>query len=264
MEIDVSGRRALVTGSTAGIGLETAAVLAECGADVVVNGRHPDTVAQAVADLQQKYPGVRISGAPGDMASAAGISAVIEAAGPVDILINNAAVYGAKDFFEIDDDEWQNYWDVNVMAAVRLCRHYAPLMVASGWGRIVMISSESAVQIHSQMIHYGATKIALVALARGLAHHYPGTGLTVNSVLPGMTRSRGVMDWLESEAKRKDLPVEEIEKRWVAKWRPTSLTRRVAEAREVAALVAFLASPLAASITGSTMRADGGTIPTIP
>ena len=203
MKIDISGHRALVTGSTAGIGYTIAGQLAECGAAVVVNGRKPDDVAAAVESLRARVSGRRDQrcrrqyrhrrrGSRGDRGAGDGI----------DVLVNNAAVYGRRDFVDITDKEWQLYWDVNVQSAVRLCRHYAPLMAASGWGRIVMISSESAVQIHHEMIHYGVTKMALMALARGVAQTYPGTGLTVNSVLPGPTRSRGVMAFLTGEAER--------------------------------------------------------------
>lgn len=264
MQIDISGHRALVTGSTAGIGYTIADQLVECGAAVVVNGRQPDNVAETVGLLRHKYPDADISGAAGNIGTADGIQEVIEAAGEgVDILVNNAAVYGRRDFVDITDKEWQLYWDVNVQSAVRLCRHYAPLMADAGWGRIVMISSESAVQIHHEMIHYGVSKMALMALARGIAQTYPGTGLTVNSVLPGPTRSRGVTAFLTAEAERLQVTMPEIETRWIKKWRPTSLTGKVAEPEEVASLVTYLCSPLSSATTGAALRADGGTVVSI-
>ena len=264
MKIDISGHRALVTGSTAGIGYTIAGQLAECGAAVVVNGRKADDVAAAVGSLRASYPDAEISGAAGNIGTADGVAEVIDAAGEgIDVLVNNAAVYGRRDFVDITDKEWQLYWDVNVQSAVRLCRHYAPLMAEAGWGRIVMISSESAVQIHHEMIHYGVTKMALMALARGVAQTYPGTGLTVNSVLPGPTRSRGVMAFLTGEAERLQVSLPEIETRWIKKWRPTSLTRKVAEPEEVASLVTYLCSPLSSATTGAALRADGGTVVSI-
>jgi NAD(P)-dependent dehydrogenase (short-subunit alcohol dehydrogenase family) len=264
VQIDLSGHRALVTGSTAGIGYAIADALVECGATVIVNGRDTARVDEAVGWLRDKHPQAEILGVVADIGTAEGVRTIIDSSGDVDVMVLNAAIYGTAEFADIPDEEWQQYYDVNVMSAVRLCRHYAPRMAEANWGRIVMIASEAAVHIHPQMVHYGVSKIALLALARGVAASYPGTGLTVNAVLPGPTRSRGVTEFLTAEAARLQVTMPEIEARWIRKWRPTSVSRRVIEAEEVANAVAYLCSPLSAATTGATLRADGGVVPTVP
>jgi NAD(P)-dependent dehydrogenase (short-subunit alcohol dehydrogenase family) len=260
MQIDLKGLRALVTGSTAGIGEAIAARLAQSGAEVIVNGRSAERVSKAIAALQIKAPGARFHAAPGDVATAKGVEAILAATGKVDILINNAGWFEPKDAFEIGDADWQKAFDTNVMSGIRLTRALAPHMREKGFGRIVFISSESALQIPTEMIHYGMSKTAQLSLTRGFAQALAKTGVTVNAVLPGPTLSEGVGGFLENLAKAQGKTVAEIEKNFFEHARPTSLLKRFIDPEEVANVVAFVCSREASAITGAPVRADGGVL----
>jgi NAD(P)-dependent dehydrogenase (short-subunit alcohol dehydrogenase family) len=260
MQIDLKGLRALVTGSTAGIGAAIAARLARNGAEVIINGRTAERVTQAIAALQPKAPGARFHPAPGDVSTAQGSAAVLAAAGEVDILVNNAGWFEPKDAFEISDDEWRKAFDTNVLSGVRLTRALAPRMREKGFGRIVFISSESAIQIPTEMIHYGMSKTAQLSVARGFAQALKQTGVTVNSVLPGPTLSEGVGGFLSNLARAQGKTVAEIEKSFFEHGRPTSLLKRFIEPEEVAEVVAFVCSREASAINGAPIRVDGGVV----
>ncbi|MGW4484873.1 SDR family NAD(P)-dependent oxidoreductase [Amycolatopsis sp. NPDC004368] len=249
MKLDLSGRTALVTGSTAGIGEATAAALGAAGADVVVNGRNADRV-----DEVAKRLGVR--GIAADVGTAEGVAAVVEQLPDVDVLVNNAGVFSPILVFEIPDEEWLRLYQVNVLSGVRLTRHYAPGMVNRGWGRVIFVSSESAVQPPTEMVHYGMTKTAQLALSRGMAQEVAGTGVTVNSVLPGPTLTEGVREFVR--ALYPDLDFAEAERRFMAQDRPTSLLGRLIRPEEVANLITYVASDQAAATTGGALRVDGG------
>jgi NAD(P)-dependent dehydrogenase (short-subunit alcohol dehydrogenase family) len=260
MQIDLKGFRALVTGSSAGIGAAIAERLALSGAEVVVNGRTAGRVAKAIASLQAKAPDARFHSAPGDIATAEGAAAILAAAGDVDILINNAGWFEPKDAFEITDEEWRKAFDTNVLGAVRLTRALGPRMREKGYGRIVFISSESGVQIPTEMIHYGMSKTAMLSLTRGFAQALKQTGVTVNAVLPGPTLSEGVGGFLSDLARDQGKTVAEIEQGFFEHARPTSLLKRFIDPMEVANVVAFVCSREASAITGAPIRADGGVI----
>lgn len=260
MQVDLNGLRALVTGSTAGIGLAIAEKLARSGAEVVINGRTSERVSQAIASLQAKAPGARLRAAAGDVATANGIEAILRAAGDVDILVNNAGWFEIKDPLEISDDDWHKVFDINVLSGIRLTRALAPRMKAKGFGRIVFISSESAIQIPTEMIHYGLSKTAQLALTRGFAQALKQSGVTVNAVLPGPTRSEGVGGFIESMAREQGKSVAAIEKGFFEHARPTSLLQRFIEPSEVADVVAFVCSREASAVTGAPLRVDGGVV----
>lgn len=257
MQIDLTGKTALVTGSTGGIGLAIARGLAGAGAEVVVNGRTAERSEQAATGIGGKARGV---GA--DVGTAEGCAALVAAVPRVDILVNNAGVFEPADFFDTPDEAWDRHWTVNVMSAVRLSRAYAPAMVEAGWGRILMLASESAFNIPVEMIHYGVSKTADVSLARGLAKRLAGTGVTVNSVLPGPTLSEGVAELLKEET-ADGTSLEDAAAAFVQANRPSSLIRRAATVEEVANLAVYLASPLASATTGAAMRVDGGVVDTL-
>jgi len=257
MKIDLTGKRAVVTGSTAGIGLATAAGLAEAGAEVVLNGRTQRRVDDAVARLSGKG---KVWGVAADVGSPEGCDALLRAAPRCDILVNNAGIFEPKGFFELSDADWAYFFEVNVMSGVRLSRAYAPAMRDAGWGRIVFVSSESALQIPAEMIHYGTTKTAQLSVARGLAETLAATGVTVNSVLPGPTRSEGVEVFVSSLAKREGKTFEQVEKEFFEKTRPTSLLKRFATTEEVANMIVYLCSPQASATTGAAVRVDGGVV----
>ena len=258
MQIDLTGKTAIVTGSTAGIGFAIAQGLAEAGAKVVVNGRGPEKVEAAAARIGRGARGVAA-----DIGSAAGCEALVRAEPRCDILISNAGVFAPSDFFETSDAEWDRHWQVNVMAGVRLARAYLPGMQDVGWGRLILLGSESAFNIPVEMIHYGVSKTADVALARGLAKRMAGTGVTVNSVLPGPTLSDGVADMLADETKASGESVQDAMKAFIAAKRPSSILRRGATVEEVANMVVYVASPLASATTGAALRVDGGLIDTL-
>lgn len=262
MRIDLSGKSALVTGSTHGIGRAIATTLADAGARVAINGRAPETVASVVSDLQGENPSRDLVAAPGDVTDSAGADAVLDATGPVDILVNNLGIFGSTPALDITDDEWRRYFDVNVLAAVRLIRSSLPGMKERGWGRVLNIASDSAVVIPAEMIHYGMSKTALLAVSRGFAKDAAGTGVTVNSVLAGPTHTGGVEDFVYELVDR-DLPWDEAQREFMKLHRPQSLLQRLIEPEEIANMVAYLASPLASATTGAAVRVDGGYIDSI-
>ena len=259
MDLQLQGKLALVSGSTAGIGNAIAAALAREGARVVINGRTEAAVTKAVQRLQAETGG-EVQGFAGDLSTAAGAEAVMARFPAVDILVNNLGIFEPKPFEDIPDTDWLRFFEVNVLSGVRLARLALPAMKRANWGRIIFISSESAVQIPAEMIHYGTTKTAQLAVSRGLAEAVAGTGITVNCVLPGPTRSRGVGDFVEALAEAEGKTFAEFEQEFFAKVRPTSLIKRFAQPEEVASLVAYLASPLASATTGAALRADGGVV----
>jgi NAD(P)-dependent dehydrogenase (short-subunit alcohol dehydrogenase family) len=258
MNIDLSGKTALVTGSTEGIGFAIAQGLAKAGASVIVNGRTQAKVDEAVRRL-----GGNTSGIAADLGSAAGHEKLVAAVPQADIVVSNLGIFQPADFFDTDDATWDRHWQVNVMAGVRLARSYLPAMEAKGWGRFLLLASESAFNIPVEMIHYGVSKTADVALARGLAKRMAGTGVTVNSVLPGPTLSEGVEAMLEEERAQSGKSIEEVAAAFVQQHRPGSLIKRAASVEEVANLVVYLASPLASATTGAALRVDGGLIDTL-
>lgn len=260
MDLHLKGKTALVTGSTAGIGLAIAERLAAEGVEVVVTGRNQDKLDAAVAQVSKSG---RARGVLADAGTAEGADTLIAAVPGVDILVNNLGIYEAKAFTEISDADWLRLFEVNVMSGVRLSRHYFPKMLKANWGRVIFISSESGLLPPGEMIHYGTTKTAQLAIARGLAEQTRGTGVTVNTVLPGPTRSEGILDFIRSVVDNKDASDVELEAEFFAKLRPLSLIRRLIEADEIGAMVAFLASPLAAVTNGAAIRAEGGIVPTI-
>jgi NAD(P)-dependent dehydrogenase (short-subunit alcohol dehydrogenase family) len=263
MDLNLAGRRALVTGSTAGIGLAIARELALLGATVAVNGRGAERVTQAIAQLQGEVKEGRFIAAPGDVGSAKGSDAVLKALPEVDILVNNAGIYEPKPFFEIPDEDWRRFFDINVLSGVRLARALVPGMVSRGWGRVVFISSESGLQIPVEMVHYGMTKTAQLAIARGLAETVAGSGVTVNSVLPGPTLSEGVAEFMKQMVKDGNTDLDAAGRAFVKEHRPTSLLGRLASVEEVAAMVAFICSPAASATSGAALRVDGGVVRTI-
>jgi NAD(P)-dependent dehydrogenase (short-subunit alcohol dehydrogenase family) len=263
MNIDLKGKTALVTGSTVGIGRAIAKGLAQSGAAVFVNGRTPGKVDATVAALKSEVAGADIRPAAGDVSTADGCAAVVRAAPDVDILVNNAGIFEPKPFAEIPDADWTRFFEVNVMSGVRLSRAYLPGMLARNWGRIIFISSESGLQIPKEMIHYGLTKTAQLALSRGLAETTSGTGVTVNAVLPGPTRSDGVEDFLVSMAKDAGQHPDEFAKSFVKSLRPSSLLERFASVEEVANMVVYAASKEASATNGAALRVDGGVVRSI-
>lgn len=260
MNLGLQGKLALVTGSTAGIGFAIATALADEGARVVINGRTKARVNQALEKLRQHNRGAEFSAVAADLGTASGVAALLKQVPNVDILVNNLGIFEVKPFLEISDADWLRFFEVNVLSGVRLSRHYLPGMLKKNWGRIIFISSESAQQIPVEMVHYGMTKTAQVAIARGIAQSVAGTGVTVNSVLAGPTASEGVGKFLEEMALQQGKSASEIEKEFFKTARPTSLLRRFATPDEVAAVVAFVASASASLMNGAAVRAEGGVV----
>ena len=258
MNLQLEGKRALVTGSTAGIGFAIAEALANEGATVIVNGRTQKRVDEALARLKGRGEGIAA-----DLSPAAGAEEVFRRHPHVDILINNLGIFEPKPFEQISDDDWRRFFEVNVLSGVRISRHYLPGMKQRNWGRIIFISSESAVQIPAEMIHYGMTKTAQIAVARGLAETTKGTDVTVNSVLPGPTASEGVGDFVKSMAVAQNTDAASVEREFFRTVRPSSLLQRFARTEEVAALVTFVASPLSSATNGAALRVDGGVVQAI-
>jgi NAD(P)-dependent dehydrogenase (short-subunit alcohol dehydrogenase family) len=263
MKIDLSGKTALVTGSTSGIGHAIAKGLASTGAAVVVNGRTQAKVDAAGAAIAKAVRGAKVRGVAADVSTAAGCQTLVAALPDVDILINNAGIFEPKDFFKIPDEDWIRFFEVNVMSGVRLSRSYMPGMLKRNWGRIVFISSESALNIPKEMIHYGVTKTAQLAVSRGLAEITRGTAVTVNSVLPGPTMSEGVETFVKDLARQSGQSVEEAASGFVKQFRPTSLLQRFASVEEIANMVVYVASKEASATNGAALRAEGGIVQTI-
>jgi NAD(P)-dependent dehydrogenase (short-subunit alcohol dehydrogenase family) len=260
MDLQLANKTALVTGSTAGIGFAIASLFAQEGAAVVVSGRSQKSVDEAVNGMQQESQGARVQGVAADLGTREGVDRLTGVIPAVDILVNNLGIYEEKPFPEISDEDWRRIFDINVMSGVRLSRFYLPKMLERNWGRIVFISSESGVNIPVEMVHYGVTKTAVIALARGLAEMTVGTEVTVNSVLPGPTRSEGVRQFLEEMAKNRGTDTATIEKEFFSSARPTSLLKRFEDPREVAAMVVYVCSQLASGTNGAALRVDGGVV----
>lgn len=263
MDLQLQGKKALVTGSTAGIGFAIAAELAREGAAVVINGRQPAGVDAALARLRQLVPDACVSGVAADLSGAAGCAELFAACPQAEIVVNNLGIFDPSPFEAIPDSEWQRFFDTNVMSGVRVARHYLPAMKAANWGRIVFISSESGINTPGEMVHYGMTKSAQLAVSRGLAQSCAGTGVTVNAVLPGPTRSEGVADFFAKLAADAGISLDEMERRFFAEGRPTSILKRMIDPAEVAALVAYVCSARASATTGAALRVEGGVVSTI-
>lgn len=266
MNIDLSGRTAIVTGSTAGIGRAAAEGLARTGASVVVNGRTRTRVDEAVRQMHAAYPGSAISGVVADLSTADGAKAVVAEVPDADILVNNVGTAflreyrGIRDIAAIPDDDWLGLFQLNVMSGVRLSRHYLPRMVDKGWGRVVFVSSESGVNTPKEMLDYGMTKTAQLAVSRGLAEAVAGTGVTVNAVLPGPTRSEILGEFMARQAEANGMTVEEAEQGFLQALRPTSLIRRFATTDEVANMIVYACSGQASATSGAALRVDGGVV----
>jgi NAD(P)-dependent dehydrogenase (short-subunit alcohol dehydrogenase family) len=264
MNLDLHGRLAVVTGSTAGIGRAIADGLAAAGAAVVVNGRTQARVDEAVRAVRAAVPGATVHGVAADLGTAEGAAAIVAAHPSVDILVNNVGIFEPVPFEAISDQSWTALFETNVMSGVRLSRAYLAGMREHNWGRVVFVSSESGLHIPTEMIHYGVTKTAQIALARGLAETLAGTGVTVNSVLPGPTSSEGVGTFVRQMAEQQQIDVAEMERRFFQTARPTSLLRRFITPEEVANMVVYVCSPAASATTGAALRVDGGVVRAIP
>ncbi|MBB3695606.1 SDR family NAD(P)-dependent oxidoreductase [Sphingomonas sp. BK580] len=266
MIIDLKGRKAIVTGSTAGIGRATAEGLARAGASVIVNGRGSERVGQAVNEIRAAIPDVEIAGVAADLSTAKGASTLLAEASDADILVNNVGTAfirdyrGLDDILAIPDEDWLKLFELNVMSGVRLSRHHLPRMVARGWGRVVFVSSESAVNIPKEMLDYGMTKTAQLAVSRGLAEAVAGTGVTVNAVLPGPTRSEILGTFMAKQAEENEITLEQAEQGFLQGLRPTSLIQRFATTDEVANLIVYACSEQASATTGAALRVDGGVV----
>ncbi len=263
MDLGLSGKTAVVSGSTAGIGFAIAAVLAAEGAKVIVNGRTEARVSAAVSQIRQRVKNADVRGIPADLGTSRGVETFLQQAPETDILVNNLGIFEVKSFLDIPDSDWLRFFEVNVLSGVRLSRHYLPGMLKKNWGRIIFISSESAQHIPAEMIHYGMTKTAQVAIARGIAESVTGTGVTVNSVLAGPTASEGASEFVENMARQQGVTKAEVEKQFFASVRPTSLLKRFETPEEIAAVVAFIASTQAIAVNGSAVRVEGGVVRSI-
>jgi NAD(P)-dependent dehydrogenase (short-subunit alcohol dehydrogenase family) len=263
MKIDLSGTTALVTGSTSGIGHAIAKGLAKAGAKVIVNGRTQAKVDAAVTLLKTAVSGAAVEGVAADVSTADGCAALVKAVRDVDILINNAGIFEPKEFFDIPDEDWQRFFNVNVMCGIRLARAFLPGMLKRDWGRIVFIASESAIVIPKEMIHYGMTKTAQLSVSRGLAELTRGTAVTVNAVMPGPTMSEGVETFVKDLAKQNGESVETAAANFIKQHRPTSLIQRFASVDEIANMVVYVASREASVTNGAALRAEGGLVQSI-
>jgi len=261
MDLHLNGKSAFVSGSTGGIGYAIAAALAAEGVRVTLNGRSDERVLAAVERLRAECPGADVTGVSADFSDPAQVAALLEQLGAIDILVNNVGLFGLGAFDTVDDAEWQRYFEVNVMSGVRLSRALLPGMLDRGWGRVVFISSESGVSVPADMVHYGATKAAMIALGNGIAKLTRGTAVTVNTVLGGPTWSDGVASTIEGIAASQDTPVDTLRAAIIGQ-NPTTLLERFIEPYEIAALVAYLTSPVASATNGATLRADGGVLTT--
>ncbi|NTH16773.1 SDR family oxidoreductase [Agrobacterium rhizogenes] len=263
MFIDLTGKKAVISASTAGIGLAIAKGLAASGAEIVINGRSRESVEQALSTIRQDNAVAKVTGFAGDLATPEMCAQLLAEHPDCDILVNNLGIYALQDFLDIDDAEWERFFQVNVMSGVRLARGYVQTMAEKGWGRVVFISSESALNIPPEMIHYGFSKTAQLAISRGLAKRMAGTGVTVNSILPGPTLSDGVASMLKDAAIAQDKTLEEVAAAFVQQHRPSSVIRRAATVEEVANMVVYVCSTQASATTGAALRVDGGVIDTI-
>lgn len=260
MDLGIQHKTALVTGSTAGIGFAIASRLAAEGATVIINGRSEARVAAAIDRIRQEQPDAQLRGMAADLANAAGVAALTASESSVDILVNNLGIFEPKAFADIPDEDWFRFFETNVMSGVRLSRHYLPAMKERNWGRIVFIASESAANIPAEMVHYGMTKTAQVAVARGLAESTSGTGVTVNSVLPGPTRSEGVATFFDKLAAANNISPAAMEEEFFRSGRPSSLLKRFTEPAEIANMVAYVCSTAASATNGAALRAEGGIV----
>jgi len=254
----LAGKIAFISGSTAGIGFQTAVTLSKAGASVIINGRSQERVDEAVSKLKEQVPGANVQGVVGNLGTAEGVKEVTEKITDIDILVNNMGIFEPRNFEDITDEEWMTMFEVNVMSGVRLCRFYFPKLKEKGWGRIVFISSESAVNIPTEMIHYGMSKTCQVAIARGLAESTSGTNVTVNSILVGPTYSDGVKRFVNQLAESKNISVSEVEDEFFKETRPTSIIKRFLQEEEVANMVLYLSSPASSGTNGAALRVDGG------
>jgi len=263
MDLQLTNKKALVTGSTAGIGFAIASLLAQEGASVVVNGRSQRRVEEAVQGIRTESKNAQVTGAAADLGTKEGVNLLFRDLPVVDILVNNLGIFEPKPFGEISDEDWLRFFEVNVLSGVRLSRFYLPRMLQRNWGRIVFISSESAINTPVEMVHYGVTKTAQLAVARGLAESTAGTGVTVNSVLPGPTRSEGVEGFLQDMAKGQGTDAAKVEAEFFRTVRPSSLLKRFETPEEVAAMVVYVCSPRASATNGAALRVDGGVVRSI-
>ncbi len=263
MQIDLSGKTAVITGSSAGIGLAIAKGLAGSGARVIVNSRHQDGIDSAIAKIKDAVPGAKLEGVVADVSNAEGCAALTKAVPEADILVNNAGGATFQDFFEISDAEWIRMIEWNLMSGVRMSRSYMPGMLKRNWGRIVFISSESGLHIPKEMIHYGTVKASQLAVSRGLAELTAGTGVTVNAVLPGPTKTERMEGFMKANAEREGTSFDEAASRFVKNFRPTSLIQRMATTDEVANMVVYVCSPQASATNGAALRVEGGIVRTI-
>jgi NAD(P)-dependent dehydrogenase (short-subunit alcohol dehydrogenase family) len=263
MDLQLTNKKALVTGSTAGIGFAIASLLAQEGAAVVVNGRSQQRVDDALRQIRAKNKNAQATGIAADLGTREGVAQLTRQLPAVDVLVNNLGVFEAKPIPEITDEDWERFFEINVLSGVRLSRFYLPQMLQKNWGRIVFISSESGLNIPAEMIHYGVTKTAQIALARGLAETTAGTNVTVNSVLPGPTRSEGVEKFVKDMAKGQGGDERTVEKEFFRSVRPSSLLKRFATPEEVAAMVVYVCSPQASATNGAALRVDGGVVRSI-
>ncbi len=260
MDLQLHGKRALVTGSTAGIGFATARELAAEGASVIINGRSFERVEAACERILAEFPAADVQGVTADLSSVEGVQSLLQSLPEVDILVNNLGIFDPRPFEQINDDEWLRFFEVNVMSGVRLSRHYLPRMKAANWGRIIFISSESGICPPAEMVHYGMTKSAQLSISRGLAETCAGTNVTVNAVLPGPTRTEGVDNFFGKLAAEAGKSMAETEADFFAHARPTSIIKRFAEPSEIAAMVTYLASPRSAATNGAALRVEGGIV----
>jgi NAD(P)-dependent dehydrogenase (short-subunit alcohol dehydrogenase family) len=263
MNLQLKGKRALVTGSTSGIGFASALGLAREGASVNINGRTQGRVEEAIKRIRDEVPDAQVSGAAADLSSQAGVKELTDRVSALDILVNNVGIFEPKPFEQITDEDWLRFFEANVMSGVRLTRHYLPQMKERNWGRVIFISSESALNIPAEMIHYGMTKTAQLAIARGVAETTVGTGVTVNSILPGPTKSEGVATFVAQLAADRKTDIATVEREFFETARPSSLLRRFIDPEEVANLVVFVCSPLSSATNGSALRVDGGVVRSI-
>ncbi|MBW2960313.1 SDR family NAD(P)-dependent oxidoreductase [Mesonia aestuariivivens] len=256
MDYQLKNKKVFISGSTKGIGFATAKTLAQEGAEVIINGRSQKRIDEAILKLKNEVKNAKIAGIACDFSKKDEIDSLIKEIGQVDILINNVGVFNPKDFFEIPDEEWQSFYEINVLSGVRLSRAFLPKMISNDWGRIIFISSESALNIPTEMIHYGMTKTAQLSISRGIAELTKGTNVTVNSVLPGPTFSEGVKEMVNGNENNK----KEIEEEFFKSERPSSIIQRFADPQEVANMVAYVASPLSSATNGASLRVEGGVV----